>query len=156
MSFSNDLKINVNKLNANEMLLVLLEIDHPFLTSPVRIVNDNLNFVLDGNEFLAMPFQLDRQDDVRGELPKVRLTVPNVGRGLVKWIDGSGGGKGAKISVFLARRSDPNVIEEALELGIESTTINMQVITFNLVIQNNLVKRAMRYTYDTYRARGLF
>lgn len=156
MSFSSGLKINVNKLNADEQLLVLLEISHPFLTTPIRIVNDDKDFLFLSNNYLPMGFDISRQSDVKGELPKITLTVPNVGRGMVRWIDGSGGGKDAKMTVYLVRRSTPATIEEKLELGIESTNISIKTITFNLVIQNNLIKRSMRYIYDNKRAKGLF
>lgn len=156
MSFSNEFKINVNKLAADEMLLACLIITHPFLDDPVRLVNDNRDFVLNGHNHLAMPFQIKRQDDVQGELPKAVLTVSNVGRGLVRWIDSSGGGTDAKISVLISRRSTPNTIEDKIDFGIENVVINTETVTFSLVIQNNLIKRAMRYTYDKWRAPGLF
>ena len=156
MSYTDGLKINVNKLSADEMLLVLLQIDHPFLVAPIRLVNDNKDFTSVGEVFLAMPFELKRQDDVKGELPKIRLIVPNVGRGMIKWIDGSGGGRDAIITAMLARRSSPSVIEEQLTLGIESVDITTERVIFNLVIQNNLIKRSVRYIYDTLRAPGLY
>ena len=156
MSYSTDFKINVNKLNSDEALLILMEITHPFLSSTLRLVNDNKNFIFNSNEYVAMPFQVIRQSDVQGELPKVTLNVPNVGRSLVKWIDSSGGGSGAEISIILARRSAPTTIEEKITFGIESVSISTELVSFNLVIQNNLVKRSMRYIYDTKRAPGLF
>lgn len=156
MSFSNEFKINVNKLNADEQVLILMIIEHPFLSDPVRLVNDNRNFIFDGEDYIAMPFSVKRQDDVQNELPRVTLTVPNVGRSLVRWVDSSGGGKGSKISIMLARRSAPSVVEEKIDLGIESVSITTETVSFNLVVQNNLIKRAMKYVYDLKRAPGLF
>lgn len=156
MSYSNDFKINVNKLNADESPLVLLEITHPFITDTIRLVNDNKDLLSNGNNYLHMPFGLKRQEDVQNELPKVILTIPNVGRSLVRWIDSSGGGRGASITVMLARRSEPDTIEERLELGIESVSITTELVTFNLIIQNNLVKSAIKWIYDVKRAPGLF
>jgi hypothetical protein len=156
MSYSDGLKINVNRLNATEKLLILLEISHPFLNESVRLVNDNEKLISNGETFLPMAFRVKRQDDIQGELPKVTLTVSNVGRTLVKWIDSTGGGRDASISVMLARRSQPDLIEERLELGIESINITTEVIVFNLVVQNNLTKRAIKYIYDKHRTPGLF
>lgn len=156
MPYSNDFKINFNKLNAEEPLLILLEITHPFIASPVRLINDNKDLLSNGNNFLAMPFNFQRQSDVQGELPKVTLSVNNIGRTMVRWVDSSGGGAGAQMSLMLCRRSSPDLIEERIDLGVESVTINTELVTFNLVVQNNLIKRAMRYTYDIKRAQGLF
>ena len=156
MTYSNEFKINVNKLSADEMLLVLLEISHPNLATPIRVVCDNKDFLFNGEQFLAMQFTFRRQPDNQGELPKSSLVLENVGRTLVKWIDASGGGRGATVKVILARRSAPNVTDEAIDFGIESTTVDTKAITLSLVVQNNLVKRAMKYVYDTKRAAGLF
>lgn len=156
MSFSNEFKINVNKLNAEENLLVMIEITHPFLSVPVRLVNDNKDFILNGDNYTAMPFDIKRQDDIQGELPKVMLSINNIGRTMVRWIDSTGGGKGAEMSVILSRRSTPNIIEERLNLGIQSVSINTEFVTFTLIIQNNLSKPAMKMTYDLNNSPGLF
>lgn len=156
MSYSDEFKVNVNKLNAEEQILVLLEITHPFITDPVRIVNDSQKLISNTFTFHPMGFELKRQDDVQGELPKVSLTIPNVGRALVKWIDSSNGGMNAIVKIMLARRSTPNLIEESLSLGIEKVSINTEAVTFSLVVQNNLIKRAVKFTYSVERAPGLF
>lgn len=156
MSYSDEFKINVNKLNSDESILALLEITHPFLTVPLRLVNDNRDFLFNGNNYLAMPFTTRKQNDVQGELPKVTLTVSNVGRSLVKWIDSSGGGRGATLSVILARRSAPTVQEERIFFEIETVSINTETINLNLIIQNNFTKRAVKRIYDIVNAPGLF
>lgn len=156
MSFSDGAKINFNKLNADEAILVCLEISHPFISQTVRLVRDNKNLISNGDEYIAMPFDVQRQSDVRGELPKITLTIANVGRELVKWVDSSGGGIGALIKVKLIRRSSPNLVEESINLGINSVSITTEFVTFNLIVQNNLVKRACRLVYDIRKAPGLF
>lgn len=155
MSYSQGFKINVNKLNSDENLLVLVSIMHPYISDDIRLVNDNKDFILDGNLYLAMPFSLERQSDVQGELPRVRFSIPNVGKALVKWIDSSGGGRDAKITVILSRRSS-GVIEEQIEFGISAVSITSELVTFTLEIQNNLIKRSIRWIYDTVHAPGLF
>lgn len=156
MSFSPGFKINVNRLNAAENLLILLEIEHQFLANPIYLINDNKNLISNSKDYIPMPFKLKRQNDVQGELPKVSLTIPNVGRSLVRWIDSSGGGTDAIITVKLARRSSPDLIEESIDLGIESINISTEAVVFNLVVQNNLTKRSMRFVYDKTRFPGLF
>ena len=156
MTYSDEFKINVNKLNSDELVLVLLEINHPFLSQTIRLVNDNRDFLLNGNNYLAMPFQITRQNDVQGEIPKVSLVVSNVGRSLIRWVDSTGGGKGATISIVLARRSDPNKEEERVSLNIERVSVTTQTVTFSLIVQNNFTVRAVKTLYDMKRAPGLF
>lgn len=156
MPYSNEFKINVNRLNADEALLVLMEIEHPMITDVLRLVADNQDLISLTENYLAMPFKMERQSDIQGELPKIKLVIPNVGRTLTKWIDSSGGGRDAKITTKLVRRSSPDVIEETIVFGIQSININTENVTINLVIQNNLIKRSMRWIYDTVHAPGLF
>lgn len=156
MSFSDEIKINFNKLNADEAVLVLIEISNSLISEPVRLVNDSKNLVSQGHDFVAMPFRATRQSDVQGELPKVNLTIPNVGRELVKWIDSSGGGRGSEIKVMLARRSRPDDHEETLYFSVQSVFINSQEVNFNLIVQNNLVKKSCKLVYDIKKAAGLF
>lgn len=153
--YSQGFKINVNKLNADEPLLVLVKIEHPFISEPVRLVNDVANFTLSGETYLAMPFSISRQSDVQGELPKVSLTIANIGRSLVKWVDSTNGGRNTKMTIILARRS-AQIVEESLSLGISSVSVTTQTIRFNLIIQNNLIKRSIRWIYDKEHAAGLF
>lgn len=155
MPYSQGFKINVNKNSAEEGLYVLLKIEHPFLTNPVFLINDNQDFVLNGDTYLAMGFTVKRQNDIQGELPKVQLTIQNVGRSLVKWVDSSGGGRNAKITVLLARRS-AQIVEEEIEFGVSNVSIDDNAVVFTLIIQNNLIKRAIRWVYDTVHAPGLF
>lgn len=153
---SDDFKINVNKLNASEAVLTLLEITHPFITDPVRLVMDNCNVVSNGNTFIAMAFDIKRQDDIKDEVPKVEITLQNIGRSLVKWIDQSGGGRDAEVKAMLIRRSSPDLIEESINLSIERVFINSQFVRLSLTIQNNLIRKGTKWVFDKERAPGLF
>lgn len=154
--FSDNLKINVNKLSANENPIALLEINHPMIPETIRLVHDNCDIVSNGQTYLAMGFEIKRQSDIQGELPKVTLTVQNVGRSLVKWIDISGGGKGAEIVAKIIRRSDPDVIEESITMGVERVTVTTMTVVFHLVVYNNLIRRGIKKVYDKITAPGLF
>ncbi len=155
-SYTDALKINVNKLNAEEAPIILIEISHPMISEIIRIVQDNKDVVSNGFTYNAVSFQLQRQSDIQGELPKVTLTVQNVGRSLVRWIDMSGGGKQAVVTSKIIRRSDPDVVEEAITLGIERTTVTTMSIVFSLVVYNNLVRRGIKYIFNNKTAPGLF
>lgn len=155
-NFSNNLKINVNKLSATETPIVLIEINHPMIPETIRLVHDNCDVISNGNTYMAMGFEMKRQADVQGELPKVSLMVQNVGRSLVKWIDMSGGGKGAEVVAKIIRRSDPDVVEESIPMGIERVTITTLLVTFHLVVYNNLVRRGIKLIYNNKTAPGLF
>ena len=82
MSYSNDFIVNVNSLHSDDPVLVLMDISHPFLSETVRLINDNQNMISEGNDYIAMPFEIKRQSDTQNELPKIILNIQNVGRSL--------------------------------------------------------------------------
>ena len=155
MTYSNGFKINVNKLNADENLIVAIKIEHPFVSDPICLINDSHDFEFLGNNYIPMPFEIKKHNDVQGELPRVSLRITNIGKSMVKWIDASSGGRDAKLTVYLTRRSNP-IAEEQIVFGISSVSVTSEIISFNLIIQNNLVKRSVRWEYDIKHARGLF
>lgn len=96
-----------------EPLLMLLEITHPDLEVPVRVVADtqdlstveNVGGVAVGKTFIACPFTLALPDDVDQQMPTAALTVDNIGRDLTTWLEYSRGGAGAKCRTLQALRS---------------------------------------------------
>ena len=121
--FSDEFKINVNKLNADEAVLLCVEIRHSFIQDVIRIVNDSEKLISNGNTYLPMGFDIKRHDDIENELPKCTITFSNIGRLLTKWIDESGGGKKATFNVMLIRRSSPDIIEENITFNIKKCTV---------------------------------
>lgn len=156
MSYSSGFIVNVNKLNVDDPVLVLMEINHSFISGTIRLVNDNEDLISNGHNYVSMPFEAKRQSDVIGELPKIQIVIQNIGRNIVKWVDSSGGGKGAEIILKLVRRSAPDSIEESLKLGVDSANVTTENVSFNLIIQNNLSKRSCRLLYDVKRSYGLY
>lgn len=154
--FSDEFKINVNKLNADEAVLVCIEIRHPFISDVIRIVNDSDNLISNGNTYLPMGFEFKRHDDVENELPRCTVTFQNIGRLLTKWVDASGGGKMASFDMLLIRRKNPNFVEERISFEVGQCNVTTEIVGFELIIQNNLRKRAINYMYDLKRAEGLF
>lgn len=65
-----------------EVWLYLLTIEHAEM-STVRLVNDNVDIVSNGDTFSASPFQLTLPPQNDGELPKVDLVIDNIGRDLM-------------------------------------------------------------------------
>lgn len=155
-NFSDNFKINVNKLNADEALIVLLEIEHALLPEPVRLVNDVEDIVSNGHNYMAMGFDVKWNNDAQGELPKVQLVMQNVGRSMMRWIDMSNGASYTTIRAKVIRRSDPDTVEESLKLQVERITANLLTITFNLVIQNQLIRRGIKRVFTKEKAPGLF
>lgn len=108
-------RTNLLATSADEPFLILLEITHPDLAEPVRVVNDTVDASIvqdDGSgtavdiAFVACPFQITLPDDVDQQIPKAQLSVDNIGRELTQWLEYSNGGRGAKCRILQALKSE--------------------------------------------------
>lgn len=147
---------NLLATSADEPFLVLLEITHPDLDEPVRVVNDTVNITARGNEYIACPFQITLPDDVAEQVPKATLSVDNIGRELTQWLEYSRGGKGAKCRIIQCLRSDPDVFEYDMTLDMTSMSIDNQQVTSDLGFQNTLMLPAVAVRYDPKTTPGAF
>lgn len=66
-------------------LLALVEITHPDLLAPIRVANDIVDYLLSGNRYVGMPFELDHITD-GDRPPSGRLRVQNVDQRIGEWV----------------------------------------------------------------------
>lgn len=69
----------LDRQESAEFYLVFLTITHRSLTTPIRVVCDPENFVLDGQEFQGFDFEIKLLTDSESA-PKAQLSVQNVDR----------------------------------------------------------------------------
>jgi hypothetical protein len=155
-SYSSAFKATLNSVSATEAPLVCLEITHPALSQAVRVVNDNLDLTSNGNLFIAAPFDCVLPDDMENQLPKAKLTIDNIGRELVYWLETSGGGEGAKVRFMQIMRSRPNTIEWETTMNLSNVQISMTKVTADLGFENIFSKPAVRIQYRPDNSAGMF
>lgn len=154
--YSDSARRNLLSTSADEPFLVLLEITHPDLEVPVRVVNDVQNITSNGNEFIACPFDITLPDDIGEQVPKAQLSVDNIGRELTEWLEYSNGGAGAKCRIMQIMRSDPDLIEYDITLDMSAMSITNETVTAELGFQNTLNQPAVTVRYDPGSAPGLW
>lgn len=155
-NYSPQFKSTLAEVSAEEAPLYLLEISHPALTSPVRVVNDLQDVTSNGNPFIACPFRYVLPDDFEGQLPKARLAVDNVGRDLMYWIETTGGGHGSTVNMMQIMRSRPDVVEWSINMNLYNVVCTMKEITAELGFDNLFAKPAISLQYRPDTAPGVF
>lgn len=126
----------------------LMEITHADLAVPVRVVNDTDNLVLSSYivgeidywdadytetvEFIACAFRVQFPDDVAQAMPRVPISIDNIGRELTQWLEASNGGKGASVRIMQIMRDDPSTIEQEYTLTLISAHQTWLEITGDL------------------------
>src|SRR5690606_16028698 len=155
MTYTTKAKRNLHATSAEEPLLELIEITHPDLCVPARLVNETQGITCQGNLFYATAFRLTKPDDVDQQTPQAKLAVDNVGRELTQWLEVSGGGKGAKCRIMAVLRSEPNTLQFDMTLDLTGLTINNFEVAGMLGFQNTLMQPAVTVRYDPLTAPGL-
>lgn len=154
--YSDAFKANINAVAETEAPLVLLEITHPGLAEPVRVVNDNQDIVSRGFRFVALAFQIVLPDDLEEGLPKATLAVDNVGRELTQWIEESRGGAGATVRIMQVLRSQPDVIEWDVTLDLSNVRMDAATVQGTLSYEDLLNRPAVTLFYRPETAPGVF
>lgn len=149
-------KSTLARTSAAEAPLVLLEINHPALSEPVRVVNDTQDVISNGKNYLACPFRCELPDDFEGQLPRARLAVDNVSRDLMYWIETSGGGAGSTVTFGQIMRSRPDLVEWSITMNLYNVTATFQEISGELGYDNFFGKPATQVTYRPETAPGVF
>jgi len=146
------------KMNATggEAPVLLLEIDHPDLPGPVRVVKDNEDLTSTGNLFVAMAFDITPPDDLSTGLPRATLRVDNIGRELTQWLNVSGGGKGATARMMYVMRDAPDLIEWETTLELSNVTQTPASVDGQLGYTDILNLPGTVQTYRPETAPGLF
>jgi hypothetical protein len=155
-SYSDSAKASMNAVSGDEPLLLLLEINHPDLPQPIRVVNDNQNITHLTNTYTAMAFSVKLPDEREQGLPRAEISIDNIGRELTDWLDLSGGGQGSTVRFMHIKRSMPDLIEWEATLDLFNVSQTTQVVSGTLGYQDVLNLPAVAVTYIPSSHPGLF
>ena len=154
--YSAQYKSTLAEVNATEAPLILLEINHPQLSQPVRVVNDTQDLLSNGNTYIGFPFRCILPDDFESQLPKARLSIDNVSRDLMYWIETSNGGQGSTATFKQVMRSNPDLIEWEIQMSLFNVNVTMQEISAELGFENLFGKPAVSFRYTPTNSPGLW
>lgn len=155
-AYSSEFKSTLAAVSAPESPLVLLEIHHADLTEPVRVVSDTQDITCAGYLYVACPFRCTLPDDFENQIPKAQLSVDNIGRELMYWIESSGGGEGATVRFMQVMRSRPDLIEWEITMNLTNVSATMAEVSGELGYANVFGRPAISLRYDPITAPGCF
>lgn len=155
-TYSAQYRSTLAKVSMEEAPLILLEIDHPELPEPVRIVNDTVDITSNGNLYIAFPFNCSLPDDFENQLPRARLSISNIGRDLMVWLETTDGGAGATARFQQVMRSRPNQIEFEITMSLFNLAATNLEVSAELGFDNLFTKPAVSISYRPENSIGLF
>ncbi len=137
-------------------LLTALEIRHPAVADPVRVVNDTEDRTIEGNRYVALRFDARLADDVEGQAPQAELAIDNVGRDLTQWLEAAGGGTGATVRVLQVLDIDDPPVEWELTMDLAGVAVDAERVTARLGFDPLLGRAAVTLRHDPQTSPGLF
>ena len=114
-----------------QALLTLLEIDHPDLDAPIRVVNNTENIVSGGVTFCACAFDVPPPDDLSEAPPSVTLSICNVDRSITYALESIASPPTIKMWVIVG--STPNV-EEIGPIEFSLLAVSYDVLTIECTL----------------------
>jgi hypothetical protein len=155
-NYSDEYKSTLAAVSAPEAPLMLLEINHPELTSPIRVVNDTQSLTSNGNLYQDFAFRLIVPSDFENQLPKARISIDNVGKDLMQWIETSDGAAGATVKMSQVMRSRPDQIEWSITMQMFNVITNQKEISAELGYENLFSKPAILIQYRPETCAAIF
>ena len=95
--------------DASDLPLVLLKIDHADLSTPIRLVNNKVEIVANGDIFSAFPFEIRLPDNLEDATPRAQLRIDNVSREIGEAIRSIS--TPAAVTIQVVRQDAPDTIE---------------------------------------------
>ena len=139
-----------------DRLLTALEISHPAIAQPVRVINDTQGRAIEGNDYVALRFDARLADDIAGQAPQAELAIDNVGRALTQWIEATGGGVGASVRVMQVLDIDDPPVEWEVTLDVAGMAVDQERVTARLGFDPLLGRAAVTLRHDPQTSPGLF
>lgn len=145
-----------NAVNAQESPIIAVQIDHPDLEVPIRIVNDKSDITINSDVYTACGLNITLPDQPQSGLPSGQLALDNVNKDLMFWLEESNGARGATATFLIVRRSDPDTIESQMTLFFQSITATQQTVQGDLTLDDIFNRSGMPFIYRPSTAPGLF
>lgn len=151
----------VDAVSGTDPILFLIEIDHPDLTAPIRVVSDSQDLVSNGNTFVAVPFRARLPDDLSQGLPRAEIEIDNVGKppdgnSINDWLELSRGGAGATVRMMAVLASAPDTLEMDMTLQLLQVSVTPTAIRAKLGYTDIANTPAVRVQYRPDVTPGLF
>ena len=89
--------------------LVLLEISHPQLSTPLRLTSDGVATISNGASYEPFPFEVTLPDDAEGRAPRAQIRIDNTSQEIIAALRGLV--DPLAVTLQIVRAGDPDVIE---------------------------------------------
>jgi hypothetical protein len=111
MTLSPSMRAQLRRVNDQDGVLLLVRIDSPDLSGPVRVVADNRDWRINGEDFVALPLDITLPQDVPKESARAQIEMDNIGRAMMAELEGLPMGATLDVTLQIVSRAALDVIE---------------------------------------------
>lgn len=142
-----------------------LEIDHISLSTPIRLVNDGVDYLIESNVFTKFAFSAEPPQDIEQEVRRGLIRLDNVGRDLMSLIEGSRGAFGATmrimqvvpdLSVGIVSGRISAAVTWSVTMSVGIAEITNESVAFTLVDEPIVGRASVTMRHDPSTSPGLF
>ena len=137
-----------------------LEIEHPAITEPVRVVADTVEHTVEGNRYVPLAFHARVPQAKEGEVRTAVLRIDNVGRELMRWVEASQGGRDASMRVLRLIPPIEGLVESDIawevEMSVGVAEVTNEYVTVSLTDEPVFGRPAVILRHDPATSPGLF
>lgn len=136
--------------------LELLEITNPAFTEPLRIANDVVDWISQGQTYIGLNFSFRLPDDVSGSAPRMQISLGNVGTGLTDELESLPPGTNTMAKLIIIDRGQPDVHEHVFWLPITRVVCTPSEITATAGVDEAMRQAACRQVANPHTLPGIF
>lgn len=157
-SLSSTIIAAANAQQTGQVVLALLEIAHPALTT-LRLVNNTEDVTSNGNSYEAFPFSVTLPADAADASPVAQVIVSNIDRQVVqaaRTVAGSSAGL-ASASLFLVAYAAPDTVLLALDdYRVQNLRYTAEALSFDMTLEQFQQEPYPAMTFTPGRFPGMF
>lgn len=151
----------MNAVTADDLPVMLIQIDHPDLTSPVRVTNALRDpgdpITHQGDDYIPLGFSITPPDDLSQGIPRARLAVDNVGGELMEFLELSNGGNAATVTLTQILLSDPDTVQWSIgNLTLSGVSASATTVEADLTFEDLLSRAGVAVRHTPDRSPGIY
>ena len=138
-----------------EAFIILLTLSHVDLSIPIRVCNNGVNIISNGDTYFALPFEISLPSDEGGDIPRAVVRIDNVNRAMVIAIRSIS--TSPTVQMDIIRASAPNVLEVSFpDFIFTGISYDAFTISGDLTLENFLLEPYPAGVFDPSRFPGGF
>lgn len=156
MTLSPSMRAQLRRVNDPDGVLLLVRIDSPHISAPVRVVADTRDWRVRGEDYVALPLDVTLPQDVPREHARAQVEMDNIGRGVTDELERLPMGATLDVTLQLVSRAAPDVIEWEFTAAATKARSTTPRIALSLGDDWIFGQSAVLLRFDPSTAPGLF